>query len=97
MKYLTILLLLTGCTVTPYWEHTGLNIKPTIIILNTIEDVELACRSLKVDACTDRFKNKCIIYIAEKDKDSCIMKHELLHCAGWTHLKGAHEPGCYTN
>ena len=93
MKYLLIFFL-SACTAVPYWIHDQAPLPAQVHILPTSDDVAFACGSLRVDGCADRYKDRCVIYIAEKDKDSCIMKHELRHCAGWTHPAGVHEAGC---
>lgn len=81
-----------GCTSTGapenYWVRTNDSYRAEQVEIR-YEDVAgmvaLGCDHYS-DACTLRQADRCLIVIwSQKKADDCIVSHELMHCAGYSH------------
>jgi hypothetical protein len=88
MKAALLSLLLTGCAADPYgWyaEPSGPAL-PVIHVPTAQSELADACRNAhpQLYGCARRTSGFCFIY-TEPDPPAWLMKHELMHCAGYRH------------
>jgi hypothetical protein len=92
MRFLWLLLLITGCASEPYWvKDPDWVLKETVILrVDSIPwpDVQgWAIRDKKTGVCQ-------ILILRNVDNYECVLEHEKKHCDGYDHPKFPRHLGC---
>ncbi len=91
MRAIILLLLVSGCTFTPYWQLTEEPFKVVGVIRHTTDtSLRQTCNfhdwKKEIHGCTQRnpYLKTALIHLGPK-VDDCILRHEQAHADGWMH------------